>query len=670
MRLRSVVVASLLAIVSSNCGDPPAQLDGGTAGAGAGSGSAGAGGAAGSGGAAGAGGAAGTGGSAGAGGSAGTGGTAGGGGSAGTGGAAGSAGAGGTAGSGATDAGPSDDAGTDAGADLDAGPLDAGLPPGATCTTDSACQSSFCGPLADGGRACSSPCTASTDCGDVALRCTPDDAGIGRCWPRFPSLCRPCASDLDCRPADPRDVASGNRCRSLGASQGSFCAATCATQACPAGFTCTPVDGGSPLCLPTSGVCACAPAFEGATTPCASTNDAGVCSGQRACVDGGLTACSAATPAAELCNGLDDDCDGTTDQGGDALCADGANCTTDVCGGDAGCSHVVAPGSCLISGTCYAEDAGDPSNPCGRCTPDAGSTTFTARPGCAIGGACYAPGAVNPASACEECTPATSTTAWSPRLSACQIAGQCYLSGQINPAVACLSCQPTVTRTSWTVLSNACLIGGTCYGSGQVNPAQACQSCQPNLTRVNWSPRSAGTVCNPSDLCFNDAVCAAGVCPARTYKQDSNEPNDTSGTATVTMNTTDCDSDQRTVTGMLSGSADHDWYRLQASDNFGCSVDPRLSVNSGGISVRACAYVACLSGTNSALSCGNGAAASTSLPGYLGCCLTGANPTFTFDYACDCGTFCVNDNTAQVRVEVSNLASSAACVSTSAVIKF
>jgi hypothetical protein len=45
--------------------------------------------------------------------------------------------------------------------------------------------------------------------------------------------------------------------------------------------------------------------------------------------------------AAEVCNGVDDNCSATVDEGGNALCDDTNACTTDVCGGSLGCAHPI-----------------------------------------------------------------------------------------------------------------------------------------------------------------------------------------------------------------------------------------------------------------------------------------------------------------------------------------
>lgn len=66
---------------------------------------------------------------------------------------------------------------------------------------------------------------------------------------------------------------------------------------------------------PTDGACA----EEGAVQPCRTACGAG----QRVCLDGAWRGCSAARPMPETCNGLDDDCDGVTDEAVRTCTADG-----------------------------------------------------------------------------------------------------------------------------------------------------------------------------------------------------------------------------------------------------------------------------------------------------------------------------------------------------------
>jgi hypothetical protein len=65
----------------------------------------------------------------------------------------------------------------------------------------------------------------------------------------------------------------------------------------------------------------------------------------------------------ELCNDLDDNCDGNVDNGGSVLCDDGIDCTIDVCSVGAGCNHTINTAACHYGNTCTA-DICDPSSGC------------------------------------------------------------------------------------------------------------------------------------------------------------------------------------------------------------------------------------------------------------------------------------------------------------------
>jgi hypothetical protein len=134
---------------------------------------------------------------------------------------------------------------------------------------------------------------ASCDLGFVA-------AGPAACQPAASLSCQPCADDASC----------GGKCVA-GACE-PFCTAAAP---CPTGFSCqAPDDASLPRCVPVSGTCACTPATTGATRPCTVSNNNGACAGTETC-DGlqGWGNCSAAVPQPEVCNGQDEDCNGQTD---------------------------------------------------------------------------------------------------------------------------------------------------------------------------------------------------------------------------------------------------------------------------------------------------------------------------------------------------------------------
>jgi len=188
---------------------------------------------------------------------------------------------------------------------------------GAPCKSGGNCDSGLC-ILTANGMQCTMPCV--DDC-PQGWSCVlyepsrPDEVYI--CAQPLVSLCRPCKLNVDCQAGglDPEAA-----CVSYG-DLGAFCGGPCeGTDDCPDGYDCKQagdVSGGwTKQCARTDIECPCTKVFtdEGATTDCWVENDFGKCVGQRACAAAGLTACSAMVPEEETCNSSDDDCDGLVDE--------------------------------------------------------------------------------------------------------------------------------------------------------------------------------------------------------------------------------------------------------------------------------------------------------------------------------------------------------------------
>ncbi|MHB8872159.1 MAG: MopE-related protein, partial [Myxococcaceae bacterium] len=197
-----------------------------------------------------------------------------------------------------------------AGCKCNSAPTREGLKPeGVPCTIDAQCETGLCDALPKAGKLCMRKC--SQECRQTEL-CT--QLGLERfgCVPEREGLCKACTTATDC-------AYLADACLTVG--EGKFCGRDCSyDKKCPLSYECvegTSVNGArvASQCLPISGSCVCTATSTGQTLPCEKNNDAGTCVGVRTCdPPGEYSACSAAVPLVEACNGADDDCDGQSDE--------------------------------------------------------------------------------------------------------------------------------------------------------------------------------------------------------------------------------------------------------------------------------------------------------------------------------------------------------------------
>ena len=243
--------------------------------------------------------------------------------------------------------------------------------PGCPCTENGDCDIGVCidDPVVEGGKACARSCV---DVCPGGYKCANVSVGgsdvYSICVPRWGRVCDPCTTSTDC---DSLGVA-GLSCVDQG-DIGMYCGSACAADGdCPSGYGCKNVStaegGKATQCvrLPGSGgdgfgQCPCSTRAVKIklSTSCAvpitgpNGKPAGSCKGNRTCTTKGLSECVAAPPEPETCNGLDDNCNGLTDEGS---CDDNNACTLDNCDGKSACSHKALDGTVCDDGSACTDD--------------------------------------------------------------------------------------------------------------------------------------------------------------------------------------------------------------------------------------------------------------------------------------------------------------------------
>ncbi len=408
----------------------------------------------------------------------------------------------------------------------------------APCKDDTDCNAGMCIQVY-GGQICSHDCSGNCETGYTCQQVTTHGGDtLFACVPKYKHICDPCNANKDCN--DGGD--STNVCIPYGAS-GGFCGAACdeILQDCPKGYTCdvvlNPATGAKVHQCQHQGICECSQAAENLqlSTTCYIQNDYGKCSGVRACGVGGLAECTAPVPAQEICNNIDDDCNGYTDdfnasskcpitnefgtcQGiikqcvnGQALC-EGQTPTTEQCNGkDDNCDGKTDEGLCEDGDPC-TKDTCNSDGSCqhvqlgGMACDDGSICTQTDK---CLSGKCVGGNNMN----CDDNDPCT-TDSCDPFVG-CQHAkasdGVCTEDGNLCTLDVCKS----------GVCTHVIQDGGKCTDDGLPCTNDLCDAAGVCKHTQSSGPCEDGNPCTEGDMCVS-GVCKSGPMKGSVACDDSN----------------------------------------------------------------------------------------------------------------------------------------------------
>ena len=357
---------------------------------------------------------------------------------------------------------------------------------------------------------CVEECPAGFDCKKVA-GAEPDI--VYACLSRWPRVCLPCTSNQDCKTAE----TLGGLCVSPGETPEYFCGSPCADAGdCPGGYACkevTTIDGMyGTQCVPESGVCDCTQKAidAGLHTVCQEENQWGICEGFRKCEEGGLSACDAAIPAADVCDGQDNNCDTVIDED---TCDDDNPCTGDTCAGADGCVNtplvgiectdgdLCTTGDHCDAGTCVGNPVVcDDGNPCtddscddtGKCVADPNHELCDDSNPCTLGDVCDESACIGTPISCD-----------------CQQTPDCELLDDEDLCNGILYCDKTELPFKCKVDPETVV---TCELPNDADPFCQAAVCAPATGECSTVPSNEGFSCNDNNACTMDEKCVEGLC--------------------------------------------------------------------------------------------------------------------------------------------------------------
>ncbi|MGM0557096.1 MAG: MopE-related protein [Myxococcota bacterium] len=273
----------------------------------------------------------------------------------------------------------------------------------------------------------------------------------------------------------------------------------------------------------------CEACTDGDTQECGT--DVGACEiGTQTCVDGEWSACEGGVQReAEVCDGVDNDCDGETDENGESLCDDGILCNgQETC--NAGSCEAGEPVDCSqFDGACTIGKCAEKDGSCVQVLEENGVSCDDGN-FCTIDGVCQD-------GVCET----------SPR--DCSGEGdQCNTGVCDEDADACvpqpLSDGTTCDDGSFCTVADACS-DGVCGGTARDCSGESDQCnegvCDENADACVPQPIADGTSCDDGQYCTTNDTCQQGTCTAGPARQ--------CGAAGGSCRTGTCDEANDTCTG-------------------------------------------------------------------------------------------------------------------------